>query len=339
MKAARGAIGRAVDRPDPAIRFYLLHGPDEAQSQALASRLATAMAAERELISASSLRSDPALLTDEASAISLFGGRRLIWIQPAGEEVRASVEALLEAPVVESPVVAIAGALKKSSGLLKLAEAHAAALAHASYVPEGAEAARMVGELARDEGLRLAPGVAARIAESCDNDRRMVTQELSKFSIALDASPAKPCELGHEVLDELGAGMSGNSLRLADLALSGASAELANELANLPAGGNEAIPVLRSLQRRLLGVASLRARVDQGERVNDVMASAGKSVFWKEKPVVDQMLRTWDSASLARIAERAGELEREIMLRGIPPLEALGQELTAIARVAERRRR
>ena len=35
VKAAKGSIGRAVDQPDPTVRFYLFHGPDEAQSRAL----------------------------------------------------------------------------------------------------------------------------------------------------------------------------------------------------------------------------------------------------------------------------------------------------------------
>ena len=69
--------------------------------------------------------------------MSLFGGPRAIWVEPAGDEIADGVEALLEAPASESPVVAIAGALRKTSALLKLAEAPSAALAHCSYMPEG----------------------------------------------------------------------------------------------------------------------------------------------------------------------------------------------------------
>ena len=61
-------------------------------------------------------------------------------------------------------------------------------------------------------------------------------------------------------------------------------------------------------------------------------------MFFKDKPVVTRMLQRWDSAGLARVAERAGELERSMMLRGIPQLEALGEELAAIARQAARKR-
>ncbi|HEX4761746.1 MAG TPA: DNA polymerase III subunit delta, partial [Sphingomicrobium sp.] len=81
MKLQRGAIARAVDQPDPAVRFYLLHGPDEAQSRAFGARLVEALQATRFVISAADVKSDPAVLADEASAMSLFGGKRVIWIE------------------------------------------------------------------------------------------------------------------------------------------------------------------------------------------------------------------------------------------------------------------
>ena len=36
------------------------------------------------------------------------------------------------------------------------------------------------------------------------------------------------------------------------------------------------------------------------------MTSMGKSLFWKDKPLVEKMLGLWDSAGLARVSERAG---------------------------------
>lgn len=338
MKAVKASIGRAVDEPDPRVRFYLFHGTDESQSSALGDRLVAALKASRHAIAASALRSDPALLADEAGAIDMFGGAKIIWIQPAGEEIVAAVEALLDAPASESPVVAIAGRLGKASGLLKLAESHELALSHVSYELDARDAERLVAELARTEGLRTQPGTAARIAEACDNDRRMIAQELAKLALYLDASPNAPKDLGSDALDAVGAETSGDSLGIADLALAGDVRSLGDALSRMEPGGRDAIPIVRSLQRRLLMLAPIRARIDAGERSQAVMASLGKSLFWKDKPMVERMLGLWDSAGLARVSERAGELERRLMRGDSPPAaEALGEELVAIARQARRR--
>ena len=47
MKAARAGLLSALDRPNPAIRLYLFHGPDEAGSRALAERLLKGLGAEK----------------------------------------------------------------------------------------------------------------------------------------------------------------------------------------------------------------------------------------------------------------------------------------------------
>lgn len=338
MKAIKGSIGRAVDEPDPKVRFYLFHGTDESQSSALGDRLVTALKASKHGIAAGALRGDPALLADEAGAIDMFGGAKVIWIQPAGEEIVAAVEALLDAPASESPVVAIAGRLGKASGLLRLAESHELALSHVSYELDARDAERLVAELARTEGLRTQPGTAARIAEACANDRRMIAQELAKLALYLDASPNAPKDLGSDALDAVGAATSGDFLGIADLALAGDVRSLGDALSRIEPGGRDAIPIVRSLQRRLLMLAPIRARIDAGEGSQAVMTSLSKSLFWKDKPKVERMLGLWDSAGLARVSERAGELERRLMRGDSPPAaEALGEELVAIARQARRR--
>ena len=337
MKASKGSIGRTVDQPDETVRFYLFHGPDDAQSRGLGQRLIESLGATKFVLSGIALKSDPAALADEAGAMSLFGGKRAIWVEPAGDEIAPAVEALLGANAAESPAVAIAGALRKTSALLKLAEASQAAVAYASYAPEGADAERMVSEVGRRFGLKVSPPVAARIADSCGNDQAIVSQELHKLALFIDASPQSPRELGHDAVDAIGADLpEGEVLHLADLALAGRVGDLAVELGQLP-GGVEGIPVVRALQRRLLQLVPARARIDRGESPDAVMTSLGRALFWKDKALFSKLLSLWDSRRLATVAERASKLEQELIFSDVPNQEALGEELIAIARAAGRR--
>jgi DNA polymerase-3 subunit delta len=81
-------------------------------------------------------------------------------------------------------------------------------------------------------------------------------------------------------------------------------------------------------------LAPLRARIERGERVDGGMASAGRSLFFKEKAKVQRMLSKWSAKELATASERAGRLERSFMFTPVPNREALGEELLAIARKA-----
>jgi DNA polymerase-3 subunit delta len=339
MRAVKASLGRALDQPDPATRFFLFHGPDEAGSRALAERLLKGLGAEKFAMLGQAVKADPASLADEAGAISLFGGRRAIWIEPAGDEIAEGVEALLEAPACESPAVAVAGSLRKTSALLKLAEAHRAALSHISYVPEGRDLERLVADLGRGIGLRVSPDLAQRIATASAGNQAVAAQELEKFALFLGADPANPLDLDPETLDLLGADSAeADLMRLGDLALVGRMDELLDELARLPHGGSEAIPILRALQRRLLMLAPLRARIERGDRVSDVTTSMGKALFWKDKPLVERLLSSWSAERLAEAASRVSVLERQIMLRPLADEAALGETLVTLARAASRAR-
>jgi DNA polymerase-3 subunit delta len=337
VKATRASIGRALERPDSKLRFYLFHGPDEGQSRALAARLLDALGATKSVVAAGAVKSGAVSLVDEASAIGLFGGTRLIWVEPAGDDIAEAVAALLDGPDPESVVAAIAGQLRKSSALLKVAEASPRALAFASYVPEGEDAERMVIDLARRLGLKASQSVAARLADECANDQAVIARELDKLALYLDASPNSPRDLDHDAIDAVGAGSRGDAMRLADLALLGELGELGALMDKLRTDGWDAIPVIRSLQRRVLMLAPMRARVERGERPDAVMTSLGKALFFKDKANVGRMLRTWSAAELATIAARAGTLERTLMFVQPPAQEALGEELLAIGRKARSR--
>ena len=85
MKVKEAQIGRALDNPisngpDGSIRLFLLYGPDESGSRALAARLERAMGpgAERIDLDGATLKEDPARLADEAASFSLFGEKRHI---------------------------------------------------------------------------------------------------------------------------------------------------------------------------------------------------------------------------------------------------------------------
>lgn len=340
MKAAKGSLAAALDRPSPDIRFYLFHGPDEAGSRALATQLLKGLGnADRFIVLGQAVKSDPATLPDEAGAISLFGGKRAIWIEPAGDEIADGVEALLEAPASESAVIAIGGALRKTSALLKLAEAHPLALSHISYVPEGRDLERIVSDLGQSVGLKLTPDMAQRLASASGGNQAIAAQELEKFALFLNADVSRPRDLDHDTVDLIGADAAESDLmRLGDLALAGKMSELLDELARLPHGGSEAIPILRALQRRLLMLAPLRARIEKGERVDGVMTSMGKALFWKDKPLIQRLLSSWSAERLAEAASRVVALEKQIMVSPVDDEAALGETLVTLARAAGRSR-
>jgi len=340
MKANRPQVEKALKAPGD-IRFFLLHGPDEAGSRALAKMLGAALGTEAERIdlSGAELRGDPARLADEAASISMFGGARWILVEPAGDEAVPALEALLEAPAAGNPVVLVAAGLKPASKLLKLALGAPAAMAFASYPPDGREAGQLVLGLARGLGLILRPDVAGRIAAGCSGNRAIIEQELAKFALYAGASPEAPKPIDHDVVDALGAAADeGDLSRLVDSAAGGNAAALEAELVRLHAEGLEGITFLRAMLRRMALLARLRAEVERGAEPGAVMASAGKSIFFKEKDGIERQLRRWPAALIAKAMTRLSDAERQVKSAGAVGPVAADAELFAICRQAARLR-
>jgi DNA polymerase-3 subunit delta len=341
VKANRQQLERALKAP-AGTRFFLFYGPDESGSRALVEALAGAMGAEAERIDLSGpdLRGDPARLADEAASISLFGGARYIVVEPAGDEVLPALEALAEAATAGNPVALVAGALRPTSKLLKLALAEPSALAFASYVPEGRDADRLVADMARSEGLVVRPDLARRIAESCAGNRALIGQELRKLALYAGASPETPREVDRDAFDAIGAASEeGDLSRLVDAVAAGDPGLLHAELMRLRSEGVEGIPLIRATLRRMHLLARLRAEVEAGNAVGAVMASpAARSIFWKEKDSVAAQLGRWRSDLLAKSLSRLLEAERQVKASGgLGPI-AVDEELFTICRHAARLR-
>ncbi|OYZ90059.1 MAG: hypothetical protein B7Y00_00390, partial [Sphingomonadales bacterium 17-56-6] len=119
----RSFISAIGARPD--VRMFFIFGQDESAVADIASQMAALLVgSERVDIDSDRMRNDPALLADEASALSLFGDKRHIRLNFRREEGLAAVENLLALEGDANPVIATAGNLTKASKLRKLLEAH-----------------------------------------------------------------------------------------------------------------------------------------------------------------------------------------------------------------------
>lgn len=338
VKANANQIRQALARPSADIRLYLLHGPDEAGASELARVLAKAMGrdAERIDLDSATLKSDPARLTDEAAAMSLFGGPRHIRIASVGDEGLAAFTALLEAESAGNPVVAIAPTVKTTAKIVKLALDSPRAMAFGCYAPTAADAERLAATIGGEMGLRLAAGVAARLVEAAAADRSVMLRELEKLALYLDAAPDRPREVDHGAMDAIGADLGEVEMGDAvEAVVEGRVGDLGGELALLDEGGASPIPWLRALARRLIALAEMRADVDAGEPVDAVMKR--HRVFFRDEARTARALRRWTPAMLARALVRIRTAERAVMAPGNAGAVLAEAEATVIAQGIARR--
>lgn len=325
-----------LERPDDATRLYLIHGPDESGAAELAMLLQRSLGdgVERIDLDGAALKSNPGRLADEAASMSLFGDRRFIRVTGVGEESLEALTLLLNAERAGNPVIAIAPTVRKTAKIVKLADAAPNAAACALYVAEGADAVRLASQIARDHGVRLAGGVAERIVYATGGDRAVMTREVEKLALYLDAAPERPADCGPEAIEAVGAVLDESAMGAAIEAIVGGEPALGGvELAAI-VDDNLAIPTLRQLTRRLIALTDMRREVDSGDSAQVVVKR--HRVFWKEEAATVQALRRWSSPQLVRAIDRVRATERAIVAPGNAGGVLVEAEGVAIARAAQR---
>lgn len=337
MKASPGQVRAAIAAGSDQLRLFLLHGPDEAGALELAALLARRIgsAAERVDVEPAQLRNQPGRLAEEASSLSLFGTSRYIRVTGIGEESVEAVTLLLEAGRTGNPVVAIGPGLKATAKLVKLAQGSPVAMACACYVPIGADAERLATSIARDHGLRTTEAVARRLVAATGADRALLTRELEKLALYLDAAPDRPAQLDDTALDALAADLGEAELSQAiDALVEGDPAALGAELGRLRGSGVSAIPLLRATTRRLIAMAEMRAEIDRGVPVADVV----ERVFFRERPVMARALRNWPIGTIEHAIGEVRAAERAAMASGSVGEVAVAETMTRLAGVTRQRR-
>lgn len=333
----RSFIHAVSARPD--IRLFFVFGQDESAITDIAAQMTALLAgSERIDIDSDRIRNDPALLADEASALSLFGDKRHVRLNFRREEGLAAVENLLALEGDANPVIATAGNLTKASKLRKLAEAHPRAMAHICYLPEEGDAAAAVMAFAATTGLKIDRPLAARIARYTGQDRKLAQAEIEKLSLFYDSSPQRPATVEVPVFEALSAETGEENINgLVNQVMGGDLRGTGRELADARDMGVDAIRIIRAFQRRVTMLAAMRAKVDNGSNPGAVV-KATRSVFWKDVDHYVQQLSRWPSVRLAGLNGHLLEVESKLMhVRDGLGTTILEEELVRIARAAARR--
>ncbi len=335
MKVDSGRI-EAIARQWPAgLRLVVLHGQDAAASRDFADMIARQFAdpgnpAAIEQIGGRTLASDPQALTAAAGSVSMFGDRTLVRIEGLDDDGLEAVAALLSGPA-GNPVVAIAGALKKASKLLAIAESSDAVAAMVSYEPGLRDAPRLANELGAPFGLTASREAAVMLFEAAAGDRTLMRREVEKLALYLDCDASRRRQAEREDVAAIGVGVGdSDQYALVAAVTSGRAALAANLMARLPGA---AIPALRALDRRFQLLLALRGVVDGGASAKTAVDSARPPIFWKEKETVAAELMLWPTPALVRGLRDVLAAERAIKSTG-----SLGETLAAHAMLTLARR-
>lgn len=337
MKVAPRQVEAVLRAPDPGLRAVLLYGPDEGLVRERAARLVQDIAETPDdpfrvaEVEPAALRDDPARLADEAAALSLSGGRRVVRLRGADNVNMAAIEGLLAQAQGDSLVIVEAGDLPARAPLRKAFEAAKNAAALPCYRDEGRDLAAMIVETLRAAGFEAAPEATEYLANRLGGDRQATRRELEKLILYLGPPPGRVTRADAEACVGDAAALSLEDLAFAVGGGQAAAAERALRRSLLE--GVQPVTVLRAVAAHLQRVHQARGLAAAGTPLADVMGRKLRPpVFWKRRDAFAAQTRRWSAAGLARALGSLLAAEAACKRTGAPARALCGQALLDIVR-------
>ncbi|MBT5049262.1 MAG: DNA polymerase III subunit delta [Rhodospirillaceae bacterium] len=343
MKIAANAAEGFVAAPPDGVRAVLLYGPDVGLVQERAVRLARAIVDDPKDpfriadLPAATLRADPALLSDEAAAMTLAGGRRVVRVREATDTIAGILSDFLSAPASGDALVVVEAAnLGPRSKLRKAFEGAKDAAALACYADEGRSLEAVIRDTLGRNGLGVSPDAMTYLCANLGSDRLLSRAELEKLSLYM--------------------GIEGGEVSLADAALSvGDSAQMTlddiafavgnGDTKKLPGlldraqqEGTAAVSLIRVVSRHFQRLHLVSGLVETGSNMESALKSLRPPVFFKQAAAFQAQVRRWNPARLSAALDALSDAERASKTTGMPADSITHQTLLRLSVMGRGRR-
>lgn len=330
MKLSWKEIEPFVKNPSHKARAILIYGPDDGLMRERAATIGRSVVSDLNdpfnvtVLSGDILNDDPARLNDEAKAMSMMGGARLIRIEGANDKLTVLLKDYLADPSTENLVILEAGELGPKSSLRMLFEKSPNAAALPCYVDDERAVSGLIKQTLSESGYAIQGDANAWLAQNIAGDRKRARSEIDKLiiymgdiskTVTLNDVMAACGEAGDQSLDDLlyaiGAGKTDAALR--------AYNKLLGE-------GAAIVTILRTLQNHFRRLHYTKSLMKEGLGADEAMKKLQPPIFFKNADPFKAQLRKWNEDRLLSILSRLSQVEAQTKQTGAP-VETLGAQV------------
>ncbi len=320
------------------MRAVLVYGPDGGLVRERALALLQAIVPDAKdpfrisELTMAALTEAPGRLIEEAAAIALTGGRRVVRIFAASDRLSEPLTELLEDFAGDTLILMEAAELGPRSSLRRLCEEAASAAAVACYADDAESLEALIEEVLRDARLEIEPGALDYLKTSLGGDRGISRGELEKLVTYVGVGPgtvtladAQAC-IGDSaaldvdnVVDAVGHG----DLLALDRAVGRSLQE-----------GESAVMLIRAMQRHLQRLHLVAGICAAGQPLDAAIKRLRPPLHFSRQAAFRAQLRLWPVSRLAQALDLLTEAEIDCKSTGAPAEVLARATLTRIAGAA-----
>ena len=288
------------------VRVFVIYGPDRGLVSERAAQIAamTGIALDDPFavikLDAADVARDAGRLMDEVNALGLFGGDRLVWIKGAANEkpLADAIAILATTPPEGSTVIVEAGDLKKGAALRKAAEGGRGAVAIPCYADDGRALNALIDQELAAEGLRISTAARQRLVEAIGGDRLASRNEVRKLALYARGQTTVEEEDVAAIIGDASAISVDDAV---DAVLKGDKDGFVHAMHKIVTSKTAVFLVLQACLRQFQLLDLMRSEMDEKRsQAGQVVATLGRHLHFRRKPVIERALKSWDGPSIRR---------------------------------------
>ena len=237
---------------------------------------------------------------------SFFDNEKLIIINRVTDKIKEIVEELIEKKPEDIQIIFNSKNLEKKSTLRKIFEKEKSIICVPFYEDNNQTLNSIISLFFRNKKIPISQQLINVLIERSRGDRKNLNNELEKIGAYLLNKKNLNLE---EIIKLTNLAENYNASELVDHSLAKNTRKTVTILNENNYSDEDNIIIIRTLLAKLKRLVKIHELVDKKNNIEQAVSASKPPVFWKDKPLVIQQIRSWKKEHLENLIYKTNEIE------------------------------
>ena len=237
---------------------------------------------------------------------SFFDNEKLIIINRATDKIRTTIEDLMEKNPEDIQIILNSKNLEKKSTLRKFFEKEKSIVCVPFYEDNNQTLNSIISLFFRNKKIPISQQLINVLVERSRGDRKNLNNELEKIE---NFSLNKKNLNIQEIIKLTNLADNYSASELVDHSLAKNTRKTVTILGENNYSDEDNIIIIRTLLAKLKRLVKIYELVDEKNNIEQAISACKPPIFWKDKPLVTQQIRSWKKDGLEQLIYKTNEIE------------------------------
>ena len=237
---------------------------------------------------------------------SFFNNEKLIIINRVSDKIRVIIEELIEKKTEDIQFILNSKNLEKKSILRKFFEKEKSIICIPFYEDNNQTLNSIVSQFFRNKKIPISQQLINILVERSRGDRKNLNNELQKIE---NYSLNKKTINLHEIIKLTNLADNYSASELIDHSLAKNARKTVAIFNENNYSDEDNIIIIRTLLAKLKRLLKIHELIDEKGNIDQAISSFKPPIFWKDKPVITQQLKSWGKKELKNLIYTSNDIE------------------------------